>query len=71
MTGPRAGVRVNLPDKRPVAGWHPTVRRLGRLGGLGARGASWAPWLAEQWVRHLRDGAAFAEETTTARWASR
>ncbi len=71
VTGQRAGVRVNLPDKRPVAGWHPTVRRLGRLGGLGARGASWAPWLAEQWVRHLRDGAAFAEETTTARWASR
>lgn len=71
VTGQRAGVRVNLPDKRPVAGWHPTERRLGWLGGLGARGASWAPWLAEQWARHLRAGAAFAEETTTARWVAR
>jgi hypothetical protein len=71
VTGQRAGVRVNLPDKQPVAGWHPTERRLGWLGGLGARGASWAPWLAEQWVRHLREGAAFAAETSTARWAER
>lgn len=68
VTGQRAGVRVNLPDRRPAAGWHPTERRLGWLGGLGGRGASWAPWLAEQWVRHLTTGAEFESATGTGRW---
>jgi glycine/D-amino acid oxidase-like deaminating enzyme len=42
-----------LPDKRPVAGWHPERTRLGVLGGLGAKGVLLAPWLARVWVEAL------------------
>ncbi|MDB6167374.1 MAG: hypothetical protein JWM88_238 [Verrucomicrobia bacterium] len=64
----QAGVRVNLPDRRPVAGRHPEMRRLGILNGLGARGALFAPWLARQWVNHLTEGVAFEAEIDVARF---
>lgn len=64
----RAGIRVNLPDKLPVAGRHPTQPDRGVLNGLGAKGALYAPWLAQQWVAHLRDGAAFAPEIDVRRF---
>jgi glycine/D-amino acid oxidase-like deaminating enzyme len=57
-----AGVRVNLPDKRPIAGRHPTDSRLGLITGLAAKGALWAPWLARQWGQHLANGAPFDPE---------
>jgi glycine/D-amino acid oxidase-like deaminating enzyme len=69
VTGQRAGVRVNLPDKRPVAGRHPTWPRLGLCNGLGAKGALWAPLLARQWVNHLATGAAFDPEIDVARFS--
>ena len=54
-----AGVRVNLPDKRPVAGRHPLNPRFGVLNGLGAKGALLAPMLARQWAQHIATGAPF------------
>jgi glycine/D-amino acid oxidase-like deaminating enzyme len=69
VTGQRAGVRVNLPDKRPVAGRHPSSPRRGLCNGLGAKGALWAPLLARQWVYHLTTGAAFDPEIDVARFA--
>lgn len=69
VTGHRAGVRVNLPDKRPVAGRHPLHERLGLINGLGAKGALWAPMLAAAWARHLREGAGFDAEIDVARFA--
>jgi glycine/D-amino acid oxidase-like deaminating enzyme len=69
VIGQRAGVRVNLPDKRPVAGRHPERARLGLINGLGAKGALWAPWLAKQWVEHLLTGAAIDAEADVARFA--
>lgn len=62
VTGHRAGIRVNLPDKRPVAGRHPLDSRIGLVNGLGAKGALWAPMLARQWVRHVSAGASFDPE---------
>ncbi len=59
VTGQRAGVRVNLPDKHPVAGRHPRNPRLGLINGLGSKGALVGPELARQWVSHLAGGAAF------------
>ena len=44
------GLRVTLPDRRPVAGWLDTERRRGVLGALAAKGALWAPVLAAQWL---------------------
>jgi glycine/D-amino acid oxidase-like deaminating enzyme len=63
-----AGVRVTLPDKRPVIGTHPQEPRLGLVNGLGAKGALWAPWLAQQWVDHLQSGAPFDPEANVARF---
>lgn len=69
VIGQRAGVRVNLPDRKPVAGRHPERARLGLINGLGAKGALWAPWLARQWVEHLITGAAIDAEADVARFA--
>lgn len=69
VVGQRAGVRVNLPDKLPVAGRHPERPRLGLINGLGAKGALWAPLLAEAWVRQLRSGAEFRREIDVRRFA--
>lgn len=55
----RAGIRVNLPDRRPIAGRHPRQAQLGLMNGLAAKGALWAPWLARQWREHLTTGAPF------------
>ncbi|MSU65647.1 MAG: FAD-binding oxidoreductase [Opitutus sp.] len=68
VTGQRAGIRVNLPDKHPVVGRLPGNRRLGLINGLGAKGALVAPALAQQWVRHLVDGAAFDPALDVGRW---
>lgn len=69
VVGHRAGVRVTLRDKRPVAGRHPAQPRLGTLNALGAKGVLWAPWLAQQWVAHLATGAAFDPEIDVRRFA--
>lgn len=66
-----AGVRVNLPDKRPVAGRHPANPQLGLVNGLAAKGALWAPFLARQWAAHLRDGVPFDAEIDVRRFAPR
>ncbi len=68
VTGQFAGVRVNLPDKRPVAGRHPSIARLGVLNGLGAKGVLLAPALARQWVNHLTEGVPFDAEVDVARF---
>ena len=68
VTGQRAGIRVVLPDKRPVAGRHRTHSRLGLINGLGAKGVLWAPWLARQWVNHLTEGVPFDPAIEVRRW---
>jgi glycine oxidase len=69
VTRQRAGVRVNLPDKRPVVGRDPTNPRLGLINGLGAKGALWAPSLARAWVEHLAHGRPFDAEWDVQRFA--
>lgn len=68
ISGQRAGVRVNLPDKRPVAGRHSERPTLGLVNGLGAKGTLLAPFLARQWAGHLAHGAAFDAEIAVARF---
>lgn len=68
VTRQRAGVRVNLPDRRPVAGRHPENMRLGLINGLAAKGALWAPMLARQWVNHLTEGVPFDAEIAVGRF---
>jgi glycine oxidase len=67
----RAGVRVNLPDRLPVAGRHPDEPRLGLINGLGAKGGLWAPALARSWVRHLVEGKAFDSAFAVTRFCTR
>lgn len=66
----RSGVRVTLPDRRPVAGPHPELPRVGILSGLGARGALWAPWLARQWRDYLVAGRPFDPAVDVVRHAT-
>lgn len=68
VVGQKAGVRVNLPDKRPVVGRHPRETSLGIVNGLGAKGALIAPALARQWVNHLTEGVPFDAEVDVARF---
>jgi glycine/D-amino acid oxidase-like deaminating enzyme len=70
VTGHTAGVRVNLPDKRPVAGRHPADSRLGVCNGLGAKGALVGPALARQWAQHLATGAPFDAAVAVGRFFS-
>jgi len=68
VTGHRAGVRVNLPDKHPVAGRHPASPDKGVINGLGAKGALWAPMLAQMWAKHLTAGTPFDPEIDVCRF---
>lgn len=70
VTVHEAGTRVNLPDKRPVAGRWPGEPRRGVINGLGAKGALLAPLLARQWVNHLTEGVAFDAEIDVARFGT-
>lgn len=45
-----AGLRVTVPDRRPVVGWVDEGKTMGVLAGLAAKGALWAPALARQWA---------------------
>ncbi len=71
VNGHEAGLRITLPDRRPVAGRHPADPRLGVLNGLGTKGAMVAPWLARQWVHHLTEGVPFEPEVDVARFPHR
>lgn len=71
VTGQRAGVRVNLPDKHPVAGRHPLTARLGLVNGLGSKGALHAPALARQWLHHLTEDVPFDAEIEVGRFFGR
>jgi glycine oxidase len=71
VTGQLAGVRVTLPDKRPVVGRHPVKARVGVVNGLGAKGALLAPMLARQWVNHLTEGVPFDPAVDVARFSVR
>lgn len=68
VTAQRAGVRVNLPDRRPIAGRARAESRVGVINGLGAKGALWAPYLAQQWLDHVRAGTPFDPEVAASRF---
>lgn len=51
-----SGLRVTVPDRRPVVGWGDEVRTRGVFAGMAAKGALWAPWLAVQWASDGLDG---------------
>lgn len=65
-----AGVRVHLPDRRPVIGRHPEQPALGVFNGLGSKGVLLAPWLARQWVEHLKTGVEFDAAVDCRRFGS-
>ena len=63
-----AGVRLTLPDKRPVVGRCPRALGVGVMTGLGSKGVLFAPWLARQWAGHLARGAPFDAAVDIARF---
>ncbi len=63
-----SGLRVNVPDRRPVVGWVDKHQHVGVFGGLAAKGALWAPVLARQWAGDGLRGSAIENEARTERW---
>jgi len=57
LAGIHHGVRLALPDHRPVADRHPDWPALAILAGFGGRGTLHAPWAARQLAAHLLTGA--------------
>lgn len=68
VTGQAAGLRLTLPDRRPVAARHPELPGVGWCGALGSKGALWAPRLARLWRERLQDGREFPAEIGLGRW---
>ena len=68
VVGHEAGLRVTLPDKRPVAGRSPLDPGLGLVGGLGSKGVLHGPWLARQWWNYLSEGVPFDPMVDVARF---
>lgn len=62
------GLRVTVPDRRPVVGWWDTARTQGVLGGLAAKGALWAPILAQQWCADGLQGSLLDREAQVGRF---
>lgn len=63
-----AGLRVALPDRRPVMGWVDDEGSQGVFVGLAAKGALWAPALAQQWVADGLVGAKLDAEVRVGRF---
>lgn len=63
-----AGLRVALPDRRPVVGWVDDGRSQGVFAGLAAKGALWAPALARQWAADGLLGAKLDAEVRVGRF---
>jgi len=64
----RSGLRVNVPDRRPVVGWWSANPRQGVFSGLAAKGALWAPMLAQQWAADGLRGKRIDPEARVARF---
>ncbi|MDX1592576.1 MAG: FAD-dependent oxidoreductase, partial [Balneolaceae bacterium] len=65
-----AGVRVTLPDKKPVIGSHPEIRGLALIGALGSKGLLLGRYLAEELVSHILDGEDIAPTVSVQRYLS-
>lgn len=65
-----AGLRVTVPDRRPVVGWRDAAGRCGVFGALAAKGALWAPVLAQQWLADDLRGAQIDVEARVNRFVS-
>jgi glycine/D-amino acid oxidase-like deaminating enzyme len=52
----QAGFRPGTPDRYPMIGQHPQLRRFWLCNGFGARGTLTAPWYTGELARHLVEG---------------
>ena len=63
-----AGLRVTVPDHRPIVGWIDDQKSLGVFAALAAKGALWAPALARQWAADGLTGNQLSEEVRPGRF---
>lgn len=63
-----AAIRPTTVDRRPFAGFHPTIPNLGILGGLGTKGVSLAPWMASQLAENIAHRRPLSPEIDIARY---
>ena len=57
IVGHESGVRPVVLERRPIIGVHRKFPQLAIFNGLGSKGSLLAPLVADQFVRHLFDGA--------------
>lgn len=69
VTGSRHGVRLALPDRRPVAGHLPGQPAIAILAGFGGRGVLHAPWAAARLAENLLHGTPIPPDLTPQRQA--
>lgn len=68
IKGHHAAIRPSTLERRPFAGLHPNLPRVGILGGLGTKGVSLSPWLAKQLAGLVLHGGQLVPEANVQRF---
>jgi glycine/D-amino acid oxidase-like deaminating enzyme len=53
---------MSTPDKKPILGQHPELKKLHVFTGLGSKGLLYSKFLAEHYVEHLTEGTPLFQE---------
>ncbi|MGB0166117.1 MAG: NAD(P)/FAD-dependent oxidoreductase, partial [Luteibaculum sp.] len=65
------GFRPTTPDRRPIIGFHPSIKSLAIFNGLGTKGVMLAPYFANQFVASILDNTQLDSEVDIQRFYKR
>ena len=65
-----AAIRPATIERRPFAGFHPHLPRVGILNGMGTKGCSLAPYFGQQVARFIKDGSTIRPDASINRFSS-
>lgn len=70
VKGQECGFRPTTPDRRPLLGRHPEIKRVWIFNGMGTKGVSLAPYFAELLIRSIENGEALNKDVDIERYKS-
>lgn len=70
VKGQECGFRPTTPDRRPLLGRHPEIKRAWIFNGMGTKGVSLAPYFAELLIRSMENGEALNKDVDIERYKS-